>query len=121
MVLRYQNISTMALLCCFQHMSIVHEAKKLIIIIRVQKSKAEHKFLLAAEITLNLVNYTPWEIQWCTLYPSSSQKKLQETRLNIYKTCTEEHLGIEKKRELQQEYVATGFNYIWVKLPIETL
>ena len=41
------------------------------------------------------VNYTPWGIQWCTLYQSVSQKKLQKARLNTYKTCIDSHAGIE--------------------------
>ena len=32
------------------------------------------------------VNYTPWKIQWCTLYSSLSQKKLLDAWLNFYKS-----------------------------------
>ena len=40
------------------------------------------------------VNYTPCGIQWCTLPPSLSQKKLQEARFNLSKTATNGDQGV---------------------------
>ena len=69
-------------------------------------------FLLAVQIALiescTKVNYTSvCGKQRCILYQSLSRTKLQEARLNTYKTCIDGHVGIEGKAMEKEDCAAS--------------